>query len=285
MLKKTILILFLILFVGCSSDNENTTTKKENNDETYSSITIKTNLTNPESKDDYYLVYLLPIGVKETEPGKATQSGWYGPFETDENGEVVIDLENNRDIQFYLDDDDETDDANKLQVIVATKEDKYLRNPLNEETFIEFILIENGDEWSKMYESKTDEISIDITDEYPDGVYSLTFPDATFVIKLEFEEGYEVGKSFEVSIHKYDEDSENNIGIYRLGRISRLFQYYDTPFFEEDSLKDWSGTIVVRSYDTDEIVEYEGYPKTVSFTEEGKCEQGDIVTIKLINLE
>ena len=67
--------------------------------------------------------------------------------------------------------------------------------------------------------------------------------------------------------------------MYRIGRLDREFQYWDTPFFSSDSLKDWSGYIVVTDYDTNARVNYEGYPKFVEFDENGKCVEGDVIRI------
>lgn len=281
MLKKIIAItMILLLTSGCGSPAKENETKKEDTKK-YDTLTIKTEVTNEDAKDDSYLVFLLPVGVKSTKAGAATQSGFYGPFETDANGEIKVELRNNLDFSYYMTANEK--EPNKLQVIVTTKEDKYLRNPLNKETFVEFI--ENEDENTHVeisHYSKVEKLNVKITDKYPDGVLSLAFPDATFVINLEFEEGYVAEDSYEVSIYKASSTAPDGIGMYRLGRIDREFQYWDTPFFATDKLSEWSGTIIVSNYDTNARVSYEGYPKQVTFDSNGKCLQGDIINIKLI---
>lgn len=242
----------------------------------YTTLTIQTHLTNPEDKDDAYLVFLIQPGSLPTEPGAAKQG--CTPFETDENGAVTIDLRYNENLAYQI----EKSQDNSLQLVVTTQEDIYLRNPLNEETLIHFI--PNDDEitsWELPYYADKEQIDVDITDKYPDGVLSLTFPDATFVIKLTFEDGYVPSDAYVVTVKKPSDTASDGIGMEGMGRICRPFQYWDTPFFVDDMMQHWSGLIVVTDFETDERVYYEGFPMQVTFDSEGRCEQGDIVTIKL----
>gem|GEM_PF-1878571 len=281
-MKKVFLCLVaVLLLVGCSPGGNQTATGGDGAGEAeqsvYKTLTIQTNLTNPEAKDDYYLVYLLTPGQKATEAGEATQGGYYGPFPTDAEGKVVIELEYNLDIARLIEDEASTKKKH-LQLIVATQEDIYLRNPLNQETYIEFAEPSDDSDGYDYY-STVESLTVDITDKYPDGVLSLTFPDATFVIKLVFDEA--PVEAYEVNIYKPSDTAPDGIGSYRIGRICREFQYWDTPFFKDDCLEEWSGTIVVNACDTNERILYEGYPLRVTFGANGKCEQGDIVTVKM----
>jgi hypothetical protein len=269
-----LLLVIALMLAGCGGNTGGTTQQ----DKTYPTLTIQTQLTNPESKDDTYLVFLAPTGVKETEPGKATQSGFYGPFETDGEGKVTVDISFNWNLRAYL--DQEGSEKNKLQVFITTKEDKYIRNPLNAETFVTFV--ENKDDETKdeySHYSTVETLNVPFTDQYPEGVLSLTFPTATFVVKLAFPDGQEPKNSYEVSIVKPSATAPDGLGMYRIGRICRAFQYWDTPFFAEDNLKTWSGTIVVTHFDTNERIMYDGYPKQITFDENGRCEQGNIITV------
>lgn len=282
-MKKVIVILaVVILLVGCGNKaiEKNDTVNKDVEKTKSRTLVIETELTNPEAKDDKYLVFLLPEGIKETEPGQATQSGYVGPYETDSNGKADIPIESNSSLKYVL---DKLDESNlKLQVIVTTTEDIYMRNPLNKETFIKFTKNENKDEeYSCPYFSNQAVVKIKITDKYPDGVYSLTFPDASFVIKLNFKDGYVPKNSFTVAIVKNDPKSIDGLGMYRLAPVSREFQYWDTPFFKEDNLSKWNGTIIVEHFETNERIMYDEYPKQLTFDENGKCNQGNIVNITI----
>ncbi|MHC1735540.1 MAG: hypothetical protein AB9921_07740 [Erysipelotrichaceae bacterium] len=280
MFKKLMIVftLFLVILSGCSK-----TAKQDPDDEPvptgiFPQVTLKLELTNPEENDDRYLVYLMVPGTKTEEPGKAQQGNYYGPFETDADLSVTIDFEFNWDMDYYVSTAIEAGHK-KLQVYVTTMEDIYLRNPLNEETFID--LVENKDEATKAdygYGSLVEKKTVEITDAYPEGVLSLTFPDATFVIKLNVPEG--TTKSYEVSIHRPNSTGDG-VSMVRIGRIDRAFQYYDTPFFKEDKLETWSGFIVINDFDTGANIEYEGYPRYVEFDADGKCKDGDIVIINM----
>lgn len=279
MFKKIIFIfLFILMFSGCSNN------ELESNNENaikYEQLVIKTQITNEESKDDSYMVYLMPVGLLNREAGYANQSGYYGPFETDSNGEVIIDMEYNYDLAYYLDSDD-NEKENSLEVLITTKEDKYIRNPLNGYTEVEFIKNDTDEEYPSIsYYSSIEELVIPFTDKYPDGVLSLTFQDADFVIKFEFEEGYKPTNSYETFIFWNDPSMPDGIGIVNVGRINREFQYWDTPFYKEDNLASKTGTIIVRDFNTNQRINYVEYPKTVSFDKDGNCIEGDILRITI----
>jgi hypothetical protein len=270
-MKKLWLLLFIVIIMtGCTSKEE---TQKE--EVRYEKFTIKTEITNASEKDDNYLVYLVPVGLLKTEPGEANQSGYYGPFETDENGEVEIDLSYNRDLAWYIE-SEENKKEETLEVYVTTKEDIYIRNPLNKKQEIKFIKNDTEEPYPEYaYYSSVDEVVVPFTDKYPDNVLSLTFQDATFVIKFEFEDGFEPTNSYTAGINVSGT-------MYNISRINRKFQYWDLPFFESDNLKNKTGTIYVKHFDTNEVINYEGAPITVTFDENGKCNLGNIVKIKIL---
>jgi hypothetical protein len=280
MIKKLIiLVLSLFIISGCTSNTNEEEIKELTK---YETLTIKTELLNKEADEGSYFVYLMPVGLRNEEVGKPTQSGFYGPFETDNNGEVFINLEYNNDLAWYIK-NEENKKKNHLEVFITTKEDKYIRNPLNQKTEIKFI---EGDTESFLAEyafySSVDEVKIPFTDKYPDDVLSLTFQDADFVIKFEFEEGFIPTNSYETSIFWNDPKMPDGIGIVRVGRINREFQYWDTPFYKSDNLASKTGTIIINHFNTDERIMYEGYPKTVSFDKDGNCIEGDIIKIKIL---
>lgn len=277
-MKKIIIFLITLLIVtGCGKEDSLAKEDKVKEEVVTQNktLSIKVNVENKDSNKGYMVYLLAPSEFKTG--GEAIQSGYIKPVETDEEGIANFDLLFNSDLEWYLDQEN-----SKMRVIIATKEDKYLRNPLNEETYVEFT--KNNDEVTRLeypYYSNIDKLTLNVKDEFKEGVLSLTFPDATFVIKLEFT-GSIPKNSYEVSIHRPNSDG-TGIGMYRLGRIARDFQYWDTPFFKTDNLKAWSGTIVVRNFDTNAEVSYVGYPKRVTFDESGKCTEGDIITIVINN--
>ena len=103
MFKKFIILFTLILLVcGCGSNALKGNTKNEKQDEKNDKLVIKTKVTNKEEKGGY-LIYFMHIGARNTEAGEANQSA-FGPFETDENGEYVLDLNFNwdQDVGTYI---------------------------------------------------------------------------------------------------------------------------------------------------------------------------------------
>lgn len=187
----------------------------------------------------------------------------------------------NRDLAYYL----ESKDNKKpgyLEVFVTTKEDKYIRNPLNEKIELKFFKNDTDEPYPEIpYYSTISNITVPFTDKYPDGVISLTFQDADFVIKFEFEEGFEPQNSYETFIFWNDPNQPSGIGIVNVGRINREFQYWDTPFYKKDNLASKTGTIIVKDFNTNKQINYKEYPKVVSFDKDGNCVQGDIVKITI----
>jgi hypothetical protein len=277
-MKKYIILLLVLLLVGCGSSGGEDKDPVDEKDELLSVFTIDLNVSGDVSQGEEYLVYLMRPGILESEPGKATQSGYYGPFET-VSGKVEIDMDFNWDLDWYI--EDATSNNEKLHIYVTTMDDIYLRNPLNDPVAIEFV--ENKDEETNTnvkYGVYKESVKVDVKDAFPKDILSLTFPDATFVIKLTFASPTSES-AYEVSIHRPSDTSSNGIGMVRIGRMARAFQYWDTPFFKDDNLKTWNGYIVVRNIDTNAEIEYEGYPKKVEFDENGKCLEADIIEIKI----
>lgn len=281
MFKKLMILFTLILFVyGCGSNAINKDIENEKQGEMNDKLVIKTKVNNKTEKGGY-LIYFMHVGERNEEAGEANQSA-FGPFETEENGEYTLDLKfnYNKDVGTYLE-SKEGKEKNKLEMFVVTKEDIYIRNPLNKKTIVEFIPNESEEEYpDPAYYSKEKEIEVSFTDKYPEGVLSLTFQDAIFVIKLEFD-GEAPKKSYEVSIFWNDPSKPDGIGIIRVGRISREFQYWDTPFYKTDNLASKTGTIIIKDFDTNETIEYEGYPKIVSFDKGGNPIGDKVVKVKL----
>lgn len=281
MLKKILTLLILILFIsGCGSNAGKKNVENGKQEEKHDKLVIKTKVTNKEEKGGY-LIYFMHVGERKEEAGEANQSA-FGPFETDEKGEYVLDLKlnYNKDVGTYLK-SGEGKEKNKLEMFIVTKEDIYIRNPLNKKTIVEFIPNESDEDYpDPAYFSKEKEIEVTFTDKYPEGVLSLTFQDSIFVIKLDFD-GEIPQKSYEVSIFWNDPSKPSGIGTIRVGRISREFQYWDTPFYKTDNLASKTGTIIIKNLDTNKTVEYEGYPKTVSFDKDGNPIGDKVFKIKL----
>jgi len=129
-------------------------------------------------------------------------------LETDANNQVVLDVTDNWDLEWYLSEAIESHEG-MMEIWIATKEDIYLRNPLNKETKVKFV--EKNEDYLT-YESTIGEIDIPFVDAYPKGVLSLTFQDATFVVKLAFPEGFVPTSSFVVSIVMKDENGRCTSG-------------------------------------------------------------------------
>lgn len=283
---KKIIIMFalIILLTGCGSNvaKDNVDNKNHNGNQNgkNDSLVIKTKVTNKKEKGGY-LIYFMRLGERNEEPGFANQSA-FGPFETDENGEYVLDLNYNvyKDVSSYIK-AGIGKDKEKLEMFIVTKEDIYIRNPLNKKTIVEFVFNEKGEDYSEpLYYSKEKEIEVSFTDKYPDGVLSLTFQDAEFVIKLEFDKE-PPNKAYEVSIFWNDPTKPGGIGIVRDGAISRPFQYWDTPFTNIAKNAGRTGTIVIKDFSTDASVDYEGNPKTVSFDKDGNPVGDKILKVKI----
>lgn len=279
-------ILILALFAACSDDSKkdtSTTTPQgtnQNTDETQGSytLTVNLNVTNPEEKDDSYLVHMLSPGKKETETGKATQSGRSKVYETDANGTVVIDIEGDWAFRDLVEHPESTK-PNTLEVYVTTKEDIYIRNPLNTPTSLDFIIIYDDDagfSYDCMFTQT--ELNLDITDKYPDGVLSLSFQDAVFVLKLAFDEP-PTKNTYEVSLFVPNENTSDGIGIVRVGRLCRDFFYWDTQFYANEVRG--KRAVVITDYETDQRIPYEGFPLWLDFNDDGTCVQGDIIVVNM----
>ncbi len=235
----------------------------------YDQLVITCNPENPEEQVGPYSVYLvIPGSVKtmlDTENNSATR---IGPFITDDNNQVVIDLTYNYDIAYLFEADSK--DA-EVEIIVVTEEDKEMKNPL---TLGQIVHLYNVEYDSFVVEKE--DYTVSFVDAYPEGVLSLYFPDASFIIRLAFPEGFEPKSSYEMGLVMVDPNYGSD---YYLGRINRAWQYWDLPFFESDSLENKNGRVFIRDFDTNEMLNYEESPLELTFDENGKCIQGDIVTI------
>ncbi len=267
---KKLLIIILLFATACSSSEvEEKVEEKEVG--TYESILVKTNVLNKEA--DTYLVYLVdPAGFT---PGEdVSRSAYSGPFETDENGEVEIPITTDYKISDLL----STRTDNKLRLMITTTEDVDIRNPLNELTIVEFV--PDGEVFPTYFSTKK-EFNLDIVDKYPDGVYSLKFPDAHCVIKLIIPEGYEADSSYEVAFRSYDDRFDHLMGIYNLGRIGRASHYWDTPFYEREEMANMGRGVVKVTKDQTIDIDYVNKPIVVNFDKDGNCIEGPIIYVEL----
>lgn len=285
--KILFIILILCLLIGCSNNDvsveqpglsDNEVKDKglgEVNTEGFQNLEINLNVLNKDDKDTYYVYFVIP-GLKQTEPGKATKGGKSLPYETDLDGKLLIDLANDHNLRDMIMHEDNINPGS-LELYVTTTEDIYIRNPLNKETIIDFEVVED-DGFVVDYLLNCSELNIDIEDKYPDGVLSISFPDAVFVIKLHFDQP--VNKDvYEVSLFVYDERVETGIGSVRTGRLSKEFYYWETQFYENEITG--KRAVVIMDTDDNTIIEYEGYPLWLDFNEDGTCQDGDIINIKM----
>lgn len=269
-IKTSIILLILLLTIGCTTNNN----LKNNKTGMYHDFNININVLNDDASNNEYLLFLLPKGIKKQEVGEGTLYSGLGKYEIKENKTINFNFIETYELQQLL---EETED-DVLELYITTKEDKYIRNPLNDKTEIKFIKNEFGD-----YYSPYENINVNITDSYPEGVISLPYQDAHFVIKLNYSPEYDPGHSYEVSIHWNDPKKPDKIGIYSIGKVAREFYYWETPFYKTEKLESKTGKIIVRHFSTDEIIEYEGYPKTISFDKDGNCLEGNIILLNMNN--
>ena len=278
-MKKCWMLFLGLLIISCSSS-----TKGSHDDDRdirppdgmagFTEIVIHTEVTNKEQ--GIYHVYLADP-EKYGGIGVATRPDDYiGPYETNAEGMAVIDLENNTGLEYLL----QRANENELKVIVATVEDFNIYNSLNEETYVEFV--ENSDDetyYQYRYLSKTGELNLDIVDKYPDGIISLPFPDAFFVLKLKFDDNANPLDSYTVSLYDHSINA-------RTGRIVRKGHYYNYPVYEDDRYFFDSSTfeIIVEGGHPETRISYEGEPKFIEFDNQGNCLQGEnnVVTITIL---
>ena len=282
-----LLILILSLLIGCGSRSKSEDIPKVDDKkseevslESSSKLNINLNVLNKEGEDevDPYYVYFVVPGKKQEDLGKATQSGKSKPYLTDNKGTLVIDISEDYDLQ-YLISDPESSREFSLELYVTSLEDIYIRNPLNQKTVIDFDVLKDEDsDFIYDYKFLTPNLDLDIVDKYPDGVLSLTFTDAVFVVKLNFDPP-STKTAYEVSLYLPSDKSENGIGYTRIGRLAKEFQYWDSQFYANEV----TGTraVVISDTDTNEIIEYEGYPLWLDFNDDGTCKDGDIINIKM----
>lgn len=266
-----------LIFYGCS---DSTTGSQDNGPEPpdgmagFPEIVINTEVINKDAADTY-LVYLVDPD-RYGGLGEATSSGSYsGPYETNDEGTAIIDLSVNTELNHLLDELSQK----RLKVVVATVEDFNIYNALNEETYIDFIENTGDGESSYIYKyfSETGELDLELVDAYPDGVISLPFPDAFFVIKLEFAEGVTPRNAYQVHLRNPD------TGIGPSAPLTRQRAYYNTPYYEDnrDSFRNSSFEIFVIVQP--DHISYEERPLFLQFDGDGNCLQGEnnVVTITI----
>ena len=293
---KKILILLMVLVLllaGCSegnsgdsdsadpkakgkADSGNERTESSNRGENgedalYEKIYIDVDLQN-EQTDEYYLFFVKP-GTVGTGGDPTESRNFYGPIEI-ENFKAEVEVAHEAGISNLLDELDE----NKLQLVITTREDFLIRNPLNQDNFIYF---EKDEEMPWADFATKERFTIPIVDKYPDGVLSLAWQDADFVVKLRFKEGVEPRESYLVRIRKLDETTTSGFGAYSVGApIVRRTQYYNAPFYSEN-LKGFTGILEIEGEQTHAIM-YEEYPLTLRFDEDGKHIGDDVIEVVII---
>ena len=267
-MKKFILLLLILFLVGCSKGS---TLEEENivEEGAFEKIFIDIDLEN-EQTDEYY-VFLVKPGTLGKD-GKATRiTDFYGPVEV-EDFKAELDLIFNDKVTYLLDELDEK----KLQLVITTKEDFLIRNPLNEETFVYF---EKKDEISGYFSTK-EKFDVSIIDKYPDGVLSLPWPEADFVVKLKFKDGITPRHSYGVRIREFSDRTPSGLGLLIKGSpLSNESNYYNAVFYSE-YLKGFAGVLEIEGQQP-KTVDYEGNPLTLRFDEFGKHIGDDVIEITI----
>ncbi len=268
-MKKLFVLLFLLLMVGCSKSSFEVELEKKVEKNHYKVIKIDINLLN-EQTDEYY-VFLVKPGQIGKNGAITNTSDSYGPIEV-ENFKAEIDFSKDSGVEFLLEELIEK----KLQLVVTTREDYLIRNPLNEETFVHFETEEDY-YWPK-YLATQEKFSVDIMDKYPDGVLSLPWPKADFVVKLKFKEGVEPYNSYSVCLRQIDLTRPSGISMVCLGSpLSNKTNYYNAVFYKE-SFMNYVGQIEIVKNQT-QRVRYENEPIKVQFDREGKPIGNNVVEV------
>ncbi len=268
---KKIFIFLLLLITGCSSSSETNDIEKRTEKQLHDEITINLNLLN-EQTDDYYL-FLVKPGVIKYDLQRPAFSDYYGPIEI-EGLKKTLTISEHLGIEYLLEELDEK----KLQIAITTREDYLLRNPLNEEVFINF---EEETNFMTFFRATANKFNIDITDKYPDGVNSLSFPSAQLAIKLVFAEGVEPVNSYIARIREFSDYTSSGLGMYAPGSPLINKQNYYNAAFLGDNFKNYSGILEIATSDN-RRVNYEGEPIKITFDKEGKPENPRM-TIKILN--
>lgn len=273
-MKKIYFIFFifalLFVFTGCTEEE---TPVAPSNTSYYENLTINSTLTNEVESHAYHLYFVAKDSLT-TDANTNDDIEKVGPIEPNSKGQYRVSMQLNWDLYNLID-----SNGNELQAVIVESSDIYLLNPLNKKTIVEFV--KNEDESTKdnyEYYAKDSSIDVSFTDAYPEGVYSLQYRDATFVIKLKFKQGYDSkGPSYQVGIMP-----THNTSLSTVSMTTSPSKYYDTAFYEKDGLANWKGNIIVTDSNGEEVI-YEGYPKKIEFDSNGKCKEGNIVTISIDN--
>lgn len=278
MKKIIVMLIFSFLLVGCSGNNGTDSGGSVVNESeisgVYDKIYIDVDLQNEQS-DEYYLFFVKPgtIGVN----GKSTSlADFYGPIEI-EDFKAEVELIYNTGVNNLLDELNEK----KLQLVITTREDFLIRNPLNEETYIYF---EEDEELFSNYLATQEKFEVPIADKYPDGVLSLPWPDADFVVKLRFKEGITPRSSYGVRIREFSDRTTSGLGLLIKGApLSNESNYYNAVFYSEN-LKGFAGVLEIEGKQPNTVM-YEGYPLTLKFDENGKHLGEDVIEVVIIEGE
>lgn len=218
-----------------------------------------------------YNLYLMAPGVYIPNPDPEDRihpHEYIGPFEF-ENGSY--NLLNTFEISSYL----KQKNTDKLEVFVAAKEDLFILNPLNEQIFLEF---EQDETSFNGYFMKTNHINLPIKDQFPDGVASIIYPDADFIVKLDFDI---LGDNQETYVVGIDFDPNPSI-ISGVSAVVHGHTYFEAPFYHEmDDLANHTGTIYVQYIGATELLNYDNSPIVVTFDEKGQPAGDNLITISV----
>ncbi len=241
---------------------------EENKNGLYEKIYVDVDLQNDQS-DEYYLFFVKP-GTVGTNGDATSLANFFGPIEI-ENFKTEVEFMYNTGVNNLLDELDEK----KLQLVITTREDHLIRNPLNEETFIYF---EKDEELFSNYLPTQEKFEMPIVDKYPDGVLSLPWPDADFVIKLRFKEGITPRSSYGVRIREFSDSTSSGLGLFAPGSpLSNRGNYYNAVFYSEN-MKGFAGVLEIEGQQPNTVM-YEGQPLTIKFDEDGKPIGDDVIEV------
>ena len=272
-MKKMVLGLIIFMLAGCGGGGGNQELKDVSDDnQLYEKVYVDINLQN-EQTDEYYL-FLVKPGKIGTDGAPTSTNDFYGPIAV-EDFQAKIEVVYNSGIERLL----EAIDEDYLQLVVTTREDFLIRNPLNEEVLIYF----DGEDWRSPLATE-EKFVIDIVDKYPDGVISLPWPEADFVVKLNFKEGITPRHSYSVCLRQVDLTRPGGITVLCLGApLSNESNYYNAVFYSE-GLENYIGLIEIIGQQPNRV-SYADEPIQVEFDRFGKPIGDSVVEVTIIEGE